>query len=84
MEALRRIRANTVEKRLRNSKGNPDFNVKFYVVDVRGRFAGVSLYAGKSQQFAACTENGPETLPCDALLAETDADPPVPPPSPRP
>jgi N4-(beta-N-acetylglucosaminyl)-L-asparaginase len=84
MEALKRIRANTVEKRLLNSKGNPDFHVKFYVVDARGRYAGAALYAGKSQQFALCTENGPETLPCDALLAETDADPAPPPPSPRP
>ncbi len=74
MEALRRIRANTVEKRLLNSKGNPDFNVKFYVVNRRGDFAGVSLYAGKNQDFAVCTEQGPQTLPCDALLAESDAE----------
>ena len=74
MEALRRIRANTVEKRLLNSRGNPDFNVKFYVLNRRGEFAGVSLYAGKNQDFAVCTENGPQTLPCDALLAESDAE----------
>ena len=74
MEALRRIRANTVEKRLLNSKGNPDFNVKFYVVNRRGEFAGVSLYAGRNQDFAVCTEQGPQTLPCDALLAESDAE----------
>src|SRR5689334_11707220 len=42
MEALRRIRANTVEKRLLNAKGNPDFNVKFYVVNKAGEYAGVS------------------------------------------
>jgi len=76
MEALRRIRANTVEKRLLNSKGNPDFNVKFYVLNRRGDFAGVALYAGKNQEFAVCTEQGPQTLPCDALLAESDADAP--------
>ena len=74
MEALRRIRANTVEKRLLNRKGNPDFNVTFYVVNRRGDFAGVSLYAGKNQDFAVCTEQGPQTLPCDALLAESDAE----------
>src|SRR5919108_1950637 len=33
MEALRRIRANTIEKRLLNEQGNPDFYVKFYVVN---------------------------------------------------
>src|SRR5205823_961053 len=30
MEALKRIKANTVEKRLLNSKGNPNFEVNFY------------------------------------------------------
>ena len=74
MEALRRIRANTVEKRLLNRKGNPDFNVKFYVLNRRGEFAGVSLYAGKNQDFAVCTEQGPQTLLCDTLLAESDAE----------
>jgi N4-(beta-N-acetylglucosaminyl)-L-asparaginase len=75
MEALRRIRANTVEKRLLNGKGNPDFNVKFYVLNRRGDFAGVALYGGKNQDFAVCTENGPQTLPCDFLLAESEAEP---------
>jgi N4-(beta-N-acetylglucosaminyl)-L-asparaginase len=74
MEALRRIRANTVEKRLLNSKGNPNFNVNFYVVNRRGEFAGVSLYGGKNRDFAVCTEQGPQTLPCDGLLAESDAE----------
>ena len=72
LEALRRIRANTVEKRLRNAKGNPNFNVTFYALDRGGRFAGVSLYGGATRKFAVCTENGPETRPCDFLLAEAD------------
>jgi N4-(beta-N-acetylglucosaminyl)-L-asparaginase len=72
MEALRRIRANTVEKRLLNAKGNPDFNVTFYVLNRAGEFAGVSLYAGKEHEFAVCTEKGPQTLPCDGLLGEND------------
>src|SRR5213592_1251127 len=32
IEALRRIRASTVEKRLLDDKGNPNFQVKFYVL----------------------------------------------------
>jgi len=72
LEALRRIRANTVEKRLRNAKGNPNFNVTFYALDRGGRFAGVSLYGGPSRKFAVCTESGPETRPCDFLLPEGD------------
>jgi N4-(beta-N-acetylglucosaminyl)-L-asparaginase len=70
IDALRRIQKNTVEKRLLNAKGLPAFDVKFYVLDRSGAFAGVSLYGGKSASFAVCTENGPETLPCDSLLGE--------------
>ena len=74
MAALTRIRSNTVEKRLLNSKGNPDFNVTFYALNRRGEYAGVSLYGGKDHDFAVCTEKGPQTLPCDALLGEGDAE----------
>ena len=73
MEALRRIRAATVEKRLLNEQGNPDFDVKFYAVNRRGEFACVGLYAklsGKQQTFAVCTEKGPETLPLEGLLED--------------
>jgi len=57
MEALRRIRDNTVEPRLLDDKGRPGFNVNFYIVNARGEFAGVSL---KPNKFAVCTESGPE------------------------
>src|ERR1700752_4948952 len=33
MEALRRIKANTIEKRLQNSRGEPNFNINFYVLN---------------------------------------------------
>jgi N4-(beta-N-acetylglucosaminyl)-L-asparaginase len=68
IEALRRIKANTVEKRLLDKRGLPNFNVKFYVVNRSGEHAGVALYGGEKQQYAVCTENGPATLPCDFLL----------------
>ena len=84
MEALKRVKANTVEKRLlKKSDGNPDFSIKFYALNRKGEYAGVSLYAetrldwtdGEGQQgktspaqYAVCTENGPQTLSCDALL----------------
>jgi N4-(beta-N-acetylglucosaminyl)-L-asparaginase len=66
MEALRRIKANTVEKRLLNSKGNPSFGINFYIINARGEFAGVTMYPGAS--FAICNEAGPQTLQSDALL----------------
>ena len=73
MEALRRIQKNTVEKRLLNQNGVPNFSVKFYIVNAKGDFASVSLFAGKNQTFAVCTEKGPETLLCEALLPEQPA-----------
>ncbi len=65
MEALRRIQKNTVEKRLLNSRGLPGFGISFYVVNTRGEYAGVSMYQGT---YAVCTENGPQTVPCEPLL----------------
>lgn len=65
MEALSRIKANTIEKRLLNARGLPAFNVSFYIVNARGEYAGVSLYEAS---FAVCTEAGPQTLRTTALL----------------
>jgi N4-(beta-N-acetylglucosaminyl)-L-asparaginase len=77
MEALKRVRANTVEKRLLDSRGNPSFQLIFYAVNKRGEYAGVSMYAREGQQeerFAVCTEKGPELLACEPLLGETPAE----------
>ncbi len=66
MAALKRIRANSIEKRLLNSRGNPNFNVNFYVLNAKGQYTGVALYGSR---FAVCTEDGPKSLPVDALLS---------------
>jgi N4-(beta-N-acetylglucosaminyl)-L-asparaginase len=66
MEALKRIKANTIEKRLLNSKGNPNFGINFYIVNAKGEYAGVTMYEGPS--YAICNEKGPQTLKSDALL----------------
>ena len=65
LEALRRIQAATVEKRLLNARGLPNFGLSLYVLNARGEVAGVSLYASR---FAVCDENGPRTEPTEALL----------------
>jgi N4-(beta-N-acetylglucosaminyl)-L-asparaginase len=73
VEALRRIAANTVEKRLLTPEGKPAFQLAFYVLGKKGDYAGVSMYAkvGESaEQYAVCTERGPEILPCEALFGE--------------
>jgi N4-(beta-N-acetylglucosaminyl)-L-asparaginase len=65
MEALRRVQKNTVEKRLLNSRGLPNFGLNFYVINARGQWAAVSMYPSK---FALCTENGPQTLDTEPLF----------------
>jgi len=65
MVALKRIAANTIEKRLLNSRGQPNFNVNFYIVNTKGDYAGVALYPTK---YAVCTEAGPRTLDVEALF----------------
>jgi len=68
MEALKRIRANTIEARLLNDKGNPNFNIRFFVLNKRGEFAGVSMYHAGETKFAVCTENGAETRELEPLI----------------
>jgi len=65
IEALKRVKANTIEKRLLNSRGLPNFGLDFFILNPKGEYAGVSLYASR---YAICTENGAQTLPTDALL----------------
>jgi len=68
MEALRRIQANTVEERLLTPEGLPNFDVRFFVLNKRGEYAGVAMYGSGESQFALCTENGSEALPLEGLL----------------
>ena len=74
MEALRRIRANTIEERLLNSRGEPAFDVRFFVLDRRGRYAGVALYGSAESEYAVCTENGAERRPLESLLSGSPMD----------
>ena len=73
LEALKRIKANTVEKRLVKANGDPNFNINFYVLSATGEHAGVAMYAasreGATVKYAVCTEQGPKTLTCEGLLS---------------
>lgn len=84
MEALRRVRANTVEKRLHKENGDPNFQLQFYIINAGGEYAGVAMYgedddeigyAGQTNtrfsQFSICDENGPRTLNAEGLLPGT-------------
>ncbi len=80
MEALKRIKSNTVEKRLLNTRGNPNFNVNFYALNAKGEYAGVAMYAleddergwagetGRRVRYAVCDARGPRTLQVEGLL----------------
>jgi N4-(beta-N-acetylglucosaminyl)-L-asparaginase len=66
MTALKRVAKNTIEKRLLNAKGQPNFGLSFYCLNAKGEYAGVAMY---ESTYAVCTENGPQTLKTDALFA---------------
>ena len=65
MEVLRRIKANTIEKRLLKADGNPNFGINFYILNAKGEYAGVSMYPAK---YAMCNDKGPQTLDTEPLL----------------
>ena len=73
MAALKRIQENTIEKRLLNERGLPNFSVNFYVIDKQGRFAGVTLYgestSGEPRKYAVCDENGSRLEDLEPLLS---------------
>ena len=85
MDALKRIRSRTVEKRLRNKNGDPSFNINFYALNAKGEFAGVAMYAedadekdwagekGRRVRYAVCDEKGPRHLQVEGLIPGTPA-----------
>ncbi len=68
MAAVERIRANTVEPRLQMENGDPAFDVRFFIVNKAGEYAGVALYGDSESNFAVCDENGPREESFEALL----------------
>ncbi len=78
MDVLKRIKANTVEKRLLTRSGDPNFGINFYILNAKGEHAAVTMYSGvapRISSYAVCDENGPRTVPCEPLFAgraETD------------
>jgi N4-(beta-N-acetylglucosaminyl)-L-asparaginase len=68
MEALRRIRDNTVEARLLNSRGLPAFDVRFFILNKAGEYAGVAMYGTGESLYGVCTENVAQEMPLEGLL----------------
>ncbi len=74
MDALNRIKTATIESRLLNTRGEPNFNVNFYVLNAKGEHAGVAMYARENSTYAVCTENGAENLLIEPLLEGSPTD----------
>jgi hypothetical protein len=75
MEALRRVKHNTIESRLLNSRGLPNFNLNFYVINNVGDYAGVGMYSPEDRsQYSVCTENGAELMDFETLLEGSPSD----------
>jgi N4-(beta-N-acetylglucosaminyl)-L-asparaginase len=74
-EALKRVQANTIDKRLLNARGLPNFNLNFYIVNKRGEYAGVAMYAPSDRsQFAVCDDKGGRLERVTPLLEGTPSD----------
>lgn len=68
MAALTRIKDNTVESRLLNERGEPNFDVRFFILNKAGDYAGVAMYGSGESMFAVCDENGAREEPLEGLL----------------
>lgn len=74
LEALKRIRANTVEKRLLNGRGLPNFNIRFFALNAKREHAGVTMYASGETSYGVCTEQGSQAVPLEPLLEGSPTD----------
>jgi N4-(beta-N-acetylglucosaminyl)-L-asparaginase len=75
MEALKRIKANTVP-RLLNKRGEPSFGINFYIVNRKGEYAGVTMYSPERNRarFAVCDEKGGRLEMSEPLLPGSPTD----------
>jgi N4-(beta-N-acetylglucosaminyl)-L-asparaginase len=74
LEALRRVVANNVEGRLRNARDLPNFNLRLYMLNKDGEYAGVALYAAGESTYAVCDANGAREEPLEPLLEGAPTD----------
>ena len=69
MEALRRIRDNTIEQRLLDEDGDPAFGINFYIINRKGEYAGVTMkFRERYSRFAVCTEEGARLEDTEPLI----------------
>src|SRR5262249_18388656 len=69
--ALKRIKSQTIEKRLLNDRGEPNFGSNFYIVKVNVDYVGVTMRQTQqgTANFAVGNENGRQSVPLEPLLS---------------
>lgn len=70
MEALKRIKQNTIEKRLLRPDGEPNIGINFYILNAKGEHAGVTMFETQRGRgtYAVCDENGSRLVPLEPFL----------------
>lgn len=66
--ALERVRSNTVDQRLLNDDGKPNFNLRIFALNNQGDYAGCAMYAAGETVYGVCTEAGSRLEPLVPLL----------------
>lgn len=66
LEVLRRVARHT-EPRLRNAQGQPDFQLKFYLIRKDGLHAGVAMHRDEQALYAITDEKGTRLERCATL-----------------
>ena len=62
LEVLKRVAANTKEKRLLDENGRPNFGLKFYLLNKKGEYAGASMWG--PAEFAVTDKKGTRLEKC--------------------
>lgn len=65
LEIMRRVVKHTTQKHLLGADGKPNFGLKFYVLNKRGEYAGISLWG--PTKFAVTDANGTRLEECVSL-----------------
>ena len=74
MAALKRLQANNIEPRLQNSRGMPNWDIRFFILNKQGDYAGVAMYGSGERTFAVCDDNGAREEPLEGLLEGSPRD----------
>lgn len=71
MYALNRVKSSAqTNPNYLNEKGEIAFDLQFYILDKKGRYAGVAMRTGKESYYSMCDENGSKHLVMDGIYSK--------------